>query len=134
MDSQREYENRSLHEANRHLTQIESAPLSERKEAQAEFLEVIKNDPALLAERLSWLIDGNYGYGEMMKAKQIIASPRVNREAALTQLVAAYEWQCPPAMAVAAWKKLDATEKRMLSSAIEVVIEAAEADISSDPT
>jgi hypothetical protein len=117
---------RELGEATKEMQEIEKAPLSERKEAQADVLRVMKEDPALFAERLGWLIDGNYGYGQMLKAKQIVSSPRMNRPAALSQLVAAFEWKCPPRMAVDAWKKLTKTQQQALDAAIAVVIEAAE--------
>ncbi len=128
MDNQ-EYERRSLDEAHRHMQEIEKAPLTDRKEAQAEFLEAMK-DPALIAERIGWLFDGNYGYGERMKARQILGMAKnANKTAALNQLIGAYEWQCPPAMAVAAWKKLSAAEKDILDRAIKIVIEAAEKEL-----
>lgn len=124
-----EYDRRSLDEANRHMQEVEKAPLSDRKEAQSEFLQAMK-DPALVAERLGWLFDGNYGRGEMMKARQILdMAKNANKTAALNQLIGAYEWQCPPAMAVAAWKKLSGSEKDMLKRAIEIVIEAAEKEL-----
>lgn len=129
MESQREYEHRSLAEADRHLREIERAPLAERKEAAANFLDAIRTDPALVAERLGWIIDGNYGYGEMMKAKQVVSNPRLNREAILVQMVAAYEWMTPGDMARAAWKKLTGKEKQALSAAVDVVITAAEAEM-----
>ena len=125
MDSQAEYENRSLREAAAHEQEVEKAPLSDRKEAQKEFGEALK-DPALIAERIGWLIDGNYGYGEMLNAKRIIASPRMNREAALVHLVAVFEWRCPGRMSIEAWKRLTVAEKKMLSKAVQIVISEAE--------
>ncbi len=125
MDSSAEYENRMLQEAYRAEQEVEKAPLSDRKEAQAEFLEALK-DPALIAERIGWIIDGSYGYGQMVKAKRVVASPRMNREAALVHLVAVYEWRCPARMSVDAWKKLTPAEKKMLSKAVQIVISEAE--------
>jgi len=125
MDSQVEYENRMRAEAMKKVTKVERAPLADRKEAQREFAEALKA-PDLIAERLGWLIDGNYGYGEMMRAKQVLKSPRMNREAALVQMVACYEWLCPQRGAMEAWKKLTAPEKKMLSRAVEIVISEAE--------
>ena len=125
MDSQAEYENRSLQEAYRSEQEVEKAPLSDRKEAQKEFGEALK-DPALIGERIGWLIEGNYGYGEMLNAKRIIASPRMNREAALVHLVAVFEWRCPGRMSIEAWKRLTVAEKKMLSKAVQIVISEAE--------
>lgn len=127
--SQAQYEQNELTSAYNHMQEIEHAPLSDRKEAQADFFRVMSEDPALLAERLGWLIDGNYGYGEMMKAKQVVAHPRMNREASLTQLVGAYEWQCPPAMTSSAWRRLTSDQKAVLSAAVDVVIKAAEKEM-----
>jgi hypothetical protein len=123
-----EYDTRSLSEALAHQHEVNGAPLSDRKEACSEFAEALR-DPALVAERVGWMIDGNYGRGEMLKAKQIVASPRMNRRAALTHLIGMYEWQCPAEMGVAAWKKLSASEKKNLDAAIDIVIEAAEKEM-----
>lgn len=129
-----EYERKATGEAHSRRMEIEGAPLSERKEAQGEFFEIMKRDPALVAERLGWLIDGNYGYGEMQLAKQVVVSPRMNRRASLTQLVGLYEWQVPAVMVNASWKKLTGAEKAALDAAVDVVIEAAEEDMKGDPT
>jgi len=123
-----EYHRRTLGEALAHTRQIENAPLRDRQDACKDFAEALK-DPALIGERIGWLIDGNYGHGEMLKAKQIIASPRMNRRAALTHLIGVYEWQCPGEMGVRAWKKLTSAEKKNLDDAIDIVIEAAEKEM-----
>lgn len=114
------------------MQEVARAPLSDRKEARTAFGEAMATDPALVAERVGWLIDGNYGFGEMIKAKQVIASPRMNRRAALTQMVGVYEWQCPGDFAVDAWKKLSGSQKSALDAALDVVIEAAEAEMASE--
>jgi hypothetical protein len=128
-----DYENRSLTEAYRHMRDVEEAPLKDRKDAQKEFLDAMRTDPAIIAERLGWLFDGNYGYGEMMKARQILTMRgNANKAASLNQLVGAYEWRCPPAMTVAAWKKLSASEKNLLDRAIKIVIEEATKELHED--
>ena len=123
--SQAEYERRELTEARNTLTALRRAPLADRKEAQAEFLKAMRNDPELVAERLGWLLNGSYGYGSMLMAKQALASPRMNRSAALTQMVGAFEWMAPEDMVRAAWKKLSASEKAALESAVQGVITSA---------
>jgi len=124
----REYEDRSLSEANRHEREVDHAPLADRKEAQREFGRAMAAYPALVAERIGWLIGGNYGHGEMLKAKRVLTSPRMNREAALVQLVGVYEWQCPGEMTRAAWKKLTASQKAALDAAVKIVIDRARAE------
>ena len=126
-----EYHRRSLDEAMAHQREVEGASLEDRKEARKEFAQALE-DPPLIGERVSWLIDGNYGFGEMLKAKQIIASPRMNRRAALTSLIAMYEWQCPHAFAVDAWNKLSASEKSAVNAALDIVIDAAEKEMAEE--
>jgi hypothetical protein len=126
LPTQAQYEANELAMARRDEEQINAEPLRDRKECQASFLDAMATDPALVAERIAWLIDGNYGYGPMVLAKRIVASPRSNRVAGLSQLVSVFEWRCPRVMAVAAWKELTASQKRALESAIETVISEAE--------
>jgi len=129
MESQQQYEMRSLDEARRHEMEVERTPLSERRENAASFLGVMQRDPALVAERIGWLIDGNYGYGEMLVAKRVVTNPRLNRRAALVQLVGIYEWMTPRDMVIRAWKKLTTGQKRDLDAAVDVVIEVAEREM-----
>jgi len=124
--SQAEYESNERRRAMLDEQRIERAPLGDRREAQAAFLEAVATDPAAVAERIAWLIEGNYGYGQMQMARQVLGSPRMNRESALTQLAAVFEWQCPRRMAVEAWKKLTSSQKKALSQAVAVVVSEAE--------
>jgi hypothetical protein len=126
--SQAEYERRELADARKHLDGLRRAPLSDRKEAQAEFYKAMSEDPNLVAERVGWLLAGNYGYGSMLMAKQVLANPRMNRSAALTQMVGAFEWMTPDDMVRAAWKKLSASEKAALESALQAEIASAQSE------
>jgi hypothetical protein len=120
--SQQEYERRERSEAQQRLAEIRRQPLSDRKEAQGKFLEAMRDDPELVAERLGWLLGGSYGYGAMLMAKQVLKSPRMNRAAALTQMIGAFEWMTPEDMVRAAWKKLSAGEKAALETAVQGAI------------
>ncbi len=82
----------------------------------------MRDHPDLVAERVDWLIDGNYGYGEMMLAKQVVASPRMNQVAALTQLTAALEWKCPEDRARSAWKRLTPAQQHRLDQSVRRVV------------
>jgi hypothetical protein len=126
--SQSEYERRELADAHRKLDDLRRAPLAERKEAQAEFLEAMRDHPEIVGERVGWLLNGNYGYGSMQLAKRVLASPRMNRSAALTQMIAAYEWQSPEDMARAAWKKLTKGQQSALERAVQTAIKRAESE------
>jgi hypothetical protein len=126
LPTQAQYEQNELAIAYRDEERINHEPLRDRKECQSNFLEAMATDPALIAERIGWVINGSYGYGPMLLAKRLIASPHSNRVAGLNLLVGVFEWRCPRAMGVAAWKKLTKTQQHDLDSAIETVISEAE--------
>jgi hypothetical protein len=126
LPSQSEYERRELQEAHQRLSEVERAPLADRKEAAAEFFEAMRDHPGLVAERVGWLLGGNYGYGQMLMAKRVLGSPRMNRVAALTQMVAAFEWSSPGAMTRASWKKLTKGQQAALERAVKGTIADAE--------
>lgn len=120
-DPNSDYEHREIMSFLRDMELVEKAPLAERKEGAAEFARAMASEPRLVAERASWLLDGNYGYGSMLKAKQFMAS-RGNKEAWLVGHVGAIEWHSPMRMTQAAWKKLTPAQKQALSHAIKAVI------------
>jgi hypothetical protein len=127
--SQAEYERREAAEAHGRLQEIERAPLTDRKEAQAAFLDVMASDPALVGERIGWLLAGNYGWGQMQMAKRVVAAGgRTNKRAQLTHLIGAFEWMCPPVMAAAAWKKLTKKQQADLDAVLDMVIAEASKD------
>jgi hypothetical protein len=70
------------------------------------------------------LLAGNYGYGSYVKAKQVACSPRMNRVAALGQMVAALEWQTPAAMANSQFSKLSLQQKKMVNEAVAAEIKS----------
>lgn len=124
--SQAEYERRELASAHKRLVDLRRAPLADRKEAQASFLEAIRDNPELVAERIGWLLGGSYGHGEKQVAMRVLKNPRMNRSASLTQLVGAFEWQSPEDMSRAAWKKLSKREQAALERAVQAAIKRAE--------
>lgn len=126
--SQAEYERRELSEADQRLREVERAPLADRKEAAAKFFEAMRDDPELVAERVGWLLAGNYGYGQMLMAKRVLGRPRMNRSAALTHMVAAFEWSTPSPMAMAGWKKLTKAQQAALEKAVQAEIRSAESE------
>jgi len=124
--SEGELARRELSEAHQRLSEVERAPLADRKEAAARFFEDMRDHPDLVAERVGWLLDGSYGAGEQMMARRILGSPRMNRSAALTQMTAALEWSSPSAMTRAAWKKLTKGQQAALEKAVQAAIRNAE--------
>lgn len=128
LPSPTEYERRERSEAHQKLTEVERAPLADRKEAAAAFLEAMREYPEIVGERVGWLLRGNYGYGSKLMARQILQSPRMNRSAALTQMVAAFEWSSPSAMTRASWKKLTKGQQAALERAVQAEIKSAESE------
>ena len=122
-----EYEAREWREFDSRMRDADKGTLSERKQACAEFVEAMATDPALVGERIGWLLDGNYGYGAMQAAKRVVAGgPRMNKAAQLVQMIGALEWMCPPRAAAQGWKKLTASQKTALDKAVKAEIVAAQ--------
>ncbi len=96
--------NRRAHEADeidralREAKEIRAAPLADRKEARDAFFEAMRDEPRRIGEQVSWLFNGSYGQGVQLLALRILHSPRMNRVAALTQMVGLYNWRCPEDM------------------------------------
>lgn len=126
--SQGEYERREMQEAQAKLAEVRKAPLAERKEAVQDFFEAMRDNPQIVAERVGWLLDGNYGYGSMLLAKRVLGSRNMNRAAALTQMIGAFEWQSPEEMSRGAWKKLTASQQAALDRAVQKAIRDAETE------
>jgi hypothetical protein len=120
------YEQRERQIFHSDLTAVDRASLSDRKESCALFTEIMREQPDLVAERIGWLLDGNYGYGAMQAAKEVLKHKRMNRRAWLTHTIGALEWRCPQRMAIEGWKKLTAAEKKALDRAVDRAIESAE--------
>ncbi len=118
------YEANEMKMFHKQLDALEHAPLAERKAAAAEWADALRNHPQTIAERIGWLLNGDYGYGSYVQARRIASSPRMNRVAALSGLVAALEWMTPSSMAVGEWKKLTAAQKARVKRLIESGIKA----------
>jgi hypothetical protein len=116
--TQREYEDREAQMFYKQLEGVEKAPLAERKEAATEWGAALQSHPKTVAERVGWLLAGNYGYGSYVKARQVACSPRMNRVASLAQMIAALEWQAPSAMARSQFSKLSPQQKKTVNEAV----------------
>lgn len=114
-----EYEENERRIFNRDMREAESGSVAERRESCMEAFEIMRDDPDRVAERVSWLLDGTMGYGAMQAARRIASNPRMNRVAALTQIVGALEYKCPQPMFIRAWKKLSTEQKARLNRAVE---------------
>ena len=97
--------------------------LADRQAARAEYQSDMQNNPELVAERIEWLLAGNYGQGPHLIALTILeSSDRYNKIAALSQTIAAFEWQCPARFARQAYLNLSPTEQETITNHIQRVI------------
>jgi hypothetical protein len=101
----KEYETTEIRRAQDRLYQIEKAPLAERKEGRTGYAESL-TVPGIMARNTAWLLDGSYGYGEMLLAHRLFLSPRANTVAALGIMLAAWDHSCPSGFARQAWNAL----------------------------
>src|SRR6185369_2554225 len=124
-----EYEQNEARLLAAQIREVELAPLADRRDARNGWHEAIKTFPDLVAERVSWIINGSYGYGACIAAKRIVDSPRMNQADALSQLVAALEWNCPSAFAREAFLSLSNAEQKRINDAIKAEIETTECAI-----
>lgn len=123
--TQAEYEQREASDLWRKLNEIEHAPLSERKENAKTFAETLINDPALVAERIGWLLGGSYGYGAYVKARSVFTF-RGNKNAVLLTLVAALEWGVTARDTAKLYKSLTQTQQDDLNARIAKEIQDAQ--------
>ena len=124
--SQAQYEPYERTMLARQIARVESAALIDRRAGRDSLAEAL-TVPGLIEERLQWIFDGNYGYAAMMKAREIAAS-KLNRPAALMQLLGAVEWQCPGSMTRALYLKLSPADQQALNSLILAVIDSQEVE------
>lgn len=110
------------------LREAEEGSLAERRESCQEFFETIRDNPEIIGERVSWLLDGTMGYGAKLVSREVLARPRSNRAAWFTQVIAALEFKCPQRMSVAAWKRLSPRERETLLRHVERAMSRAMAE------
>lgn len=109
------------------LKRVDKLPLADRKANARRFSEELHSPGGMevIAERVGWLLDGNYGEGAQIKAMQVARSPRMNQAAYLVQTIAALEWLVPPAMTIAAWRTLSMAQRNKLDRLIKEEIKDA---------
>lgn len=105
--------------------------LSERREAKGDF-RVALLQPELMGQRTHWLFEGCYGWGACDRALSIREWTRGNRVAAIGQLLAVLDWNCPQREAIAAWHSITPEQQAAASKAILDAMAAAPAAISTE--
>lgn len=126
MATQTEYEARErtnfFHEMGEIQKDWGKMPVSERRQEEAEFYETMRDHPTLIAERVGWLLDGNYGQGSYLAAHDVLSRPRMNVEAWMVQTIGPLEWRVPPVAVVRAWKRLTPVQQAKLNQEVQKTI------------
>lgn len=113
-----EYERIEAARLRKDLQDIERAPLADRREAKEALVYSLKYEREVIIDRLDWLLNGTYGKGAYDAAHAIRQNKRMNRAAAIFQLLAALEWRCSAPMTRAAWLALPAKDGAALNLAL----------------
>ena len=122
MMSQAEYERIERERFNRDLDAPKHLGHRERKENRSEFREDCQERPDIVAERVSWLIAGNYGYGCYQQARLMLENKRMNRRSWFCQIIAALEWQITRDDAIKVWKELTKEQRDRLDGLLDDVV------------
>lgn len=131
--TQEEYERNEFRKYFAQIEAIEKAPLSERREAMAEYRERLADCPEVVADHIDWIFDGSYGWAHQKKALQVLRSPRMNRVSALSQMVAMFDHNCPAAFAMKAYKSLTPEQRVKADTLIRAEIEYRDKKEKEDP-
>ena len=111
--------------------ECEAQSPADRREAKADFAEALL-DVDLIETRVHWIFEGCYGWGATDRALAIREQKRGNRLAALGQLLAVLDWNCPQREAVAAWKSLRPAQRLAADRAIARAMKSAPTVISKE--
>lgn len=116
--TQAQYEEREQAE----FVRQRNAPLlltrAEHKESAKEFATDMANKPGLVAERVSWLLNGSYGYGSYQQARKVAANTHMTREAWMVQVIGALEWGCREVDTRRAFNAMTSEQKAKLNALV----------------
>lgn len=115
-----EREDRARRDAMGRIRQAEQGTRAEIRDAEEGLLEAMRDNPALVAERIRWVLNGTHGHGEMKMAYDALMQrgARASKVARLTQLIGAFEWSVPIKRVTSVWKRLTADRQQALERAI----------------
>jgi hypothetical protein len=117
-----------LQQFRKQMEETEKLPLAERKANALEWYKDLSDNYKMIAERVGWLLQGNYGGGSYGSACRVLASPRMNQVAWCAITIANLEWRTPAKMAIMAWKKLPVETRYQVNEAIRREIADAKAE------
>ncbi len=113
--SNEQYEYNERHRHNTKMRYIDEQSPAEKDEAKTEYYNAMANDHCHLIQSLDYLTNGDYGKGALLALESFATNKRMNHIAALSQLLGALEFRCPPAMVKNAWRMLTPKQKAKIN-------------------
>lgn len=122
LPTREQYEAREMAEFRRQLANVD-------REGGKAFKKAMAEEPELVAQRVSWLLSGCYGWGSCHAAHDVLGNLKMNREAWLVSTIGSLEWMSAPATTHKNWRQMSAAQKETLSRAVQSVIADAEKEV-----
>lgn len=120
------YNQREINKSINELNKLNSIPLQHKREAKQEFFEILtmSNGFETIVREISWLLDGNYGFGHYLICKDwLTRSKNFNVNARLLSSIAGLEYQCPPRQANQVYNMLTSEQQKQLNLMITLVVQ-----------
>lgn len=114
--TQQDYEQQEINRALQRERDLPPLSRSDRAAVLQQLVAYLK-DPKHVTGNAALLLKGDYGYGEMLLARQ--PTKKMNRAAILVQLLMVYDHNCPRRIAIEAWKQLTKKQQKALQSALD---------------
>ena len=118
------YKTREILRTASEISRIESQPLKHKREAKQEFFDRLVTFPDLVAKQISWIFNGDYGYGyQEIGQSYFNRSKRFNIRYRLLGLIALAEFRCPARQARQAYNMLSIRQKDEINKLIEIEVQ-----------
>lgn len=116
--SQAEYEAAELRRHAADMKRWRTFPLAERREAEAEWKDIAATAPEIIAQAVSFLLDGSFGAGALLAALQA-AKDRGNVMARLVQIASVLNFPgLDPGRVGSLYRSLTPAQRKALDAAV----------------
>ena len=129
------YKTREILRTASEISRIESQPLKHKREAKQEFFDRLVTFPDLVAKQISWIFNGDYGYGyQEIGQSYFNRSKRFNIRYRLLGLIALAEFRCPARQARQAYNMLSIRQKDEINKLIEIEVQNHKSNLKTQAT
>ena len=118
MNSDKAYHDHEMKRAFAHYKAIQTGSRYEQEENYKVF---VTESAELIAEKVGWILDGSYGYGEQQIA--LNALEQRNPNPSLYHLIASLEWNIGEYYSRKAWKNTPVDKQKAINEAITAEIQ-----------